>query len=375
MKMRFKKKKLQSIFVAIIVLMIIITSGILVAGNSTAINQSITSAIIQIEEVINNTAEIIIEATSQIEVWANTFINIKKKQNSADISLSLDNGTALPNQEIEFYLDESLISSQLTDSEGYTELIFNPNTSPGTYSFRVEFQGNPNLYLNPSFAEEQIEIIGENEAEINETDINITIPILNETNQTFFNETNQSLLNQTLLNQTIELNISLDGMVCKEFTDNVLFSSGYTYKKKGSTNYETWEIQTNCAEAGGYDCSLHNINTKSRVLYVSPDDDDFTGEGYVQISELDNSACNAPENKEYSKYIAYDTPKEEDDKKWENYCGKNKNQDSKCDIESSDYYEESMCYGIKTYASQYSLVDVVEIKYTWCWKPGEKNES
>jgi len=31
---------------------------------------------------------------SKIEVWANTFINLSLKQDSAEVSLSLDNGTA-----------------------------------------------------------------------------------------------------------------------------------------------------------------------------------------------------------------------------------------------------------------------------------------
>ncbi len=431
--MEFKKeRKMRGGIITVIVLIVIMTSGILVAGNST---------------IINDTVENIVEVVSKIEVWANTFIDIEPKENATVVLLYLDNGTSLPNQKIEFYLDESLIDSQLTDSEGYAKLIFNPNVILGTYFFKAEFQGNPSLYLNPSFAKGQIEITGLNGSreimfiEQNFTESNITIETnitANQTSLTVYTDKPRYLENETInvfgeilingeridtlvnleivFNQTkiftsdintingsylhsllanfekegdylvrvfvenlsAETNffllknytINLDGMICKEFTDNVLFSSGYTHKKQGSINYETWNIQINCTEAGGQDCSLHNINTKSRILYVNPYEEEITGEGYVQISELDNSACNTPEVEEYSKYIAYDTPREEDDKKWERYCEKNKtsNSKSKCEIENSkDYYEESTCYGIKTYASQYSIVDVVEISYTWCW--------
>ncbi|MGC9309546.1 MAG: hypothetical protein ACP5D2_02505 [Candidatus Nanoarchaeia archaeon] len=413
--MEFKKeRKMRSGVIIFIVLIVIMTSSILVAGNST---------------IINDTVENIVEVVSKIEVWANTFIDIEPKENATVVLLYLDNGTSLPNQKIEFYLDESLIDSQLTDSEGYAKLIFNPNVIPGTYFFKAEFKGNPSLYLNPSFAEEQIEII-----RLNETNTNITI--LNETNQsllTIYTDKNYYVQNETInifgeiiingqrvdkeIKLEIEFNsskiftanisstegnyiysliadfeeegdylikifienlsaetnfyflknysINLEGMICKEFTDNVLFSSGYTHNKKGSTNYETWKIQTNCTAAGGQDCLLYNVNTKSRILYVNPYDEEITGEGYVQISELD-SDCN-PEKEKYSKYLARDTPKE-DGGKWERYCEKTKTLDSKCELENSEnYYKASTCYGIKTYASQYSIVDVVEIKYTWCW--------
>jgi len=351
--MEFKRKNLQSTLIIGLVLLVVIASGIIVTGNS-----NLTEAVV--EEIINNTLENIVEGISKIEVWANTLINLKLGQNSVDVSLSLDNGTMLSNQEIEFYLNESLISSQLTDSKGYTELIFNPNTSPGTYSFRVEFQGNPNLYLNPSFVEEQIEVIG-----INGTLTNITISgIFNQTNQTLLNITNQ-----TLVNQTIEVNISIANLICKNFTDNVLFSSGYTYDQEGSTNYETWKVQTDCVEAGGQDCSLFNVNTKSRVLYVSPYDDNFIGEGYVQISELSDSEYNFPDKEKYEKYLVHNDSKKESGK-WERYCGKDK--ENECESENAyNYQNESNYYGIKTYASQYSIIDVVEVSYTWCWRDSE----
>jgi len=167
----------------------------------------------------------------------------------------------------------------------------------------------------------------------------------------------------------------LSDFTCKEFKDNLLlWSSGYTTKNEGSTNYDTWEIGISCEEAGGYGCLLHNITLNTRFIYTNPNNTNSTGEsnsigeGYVQISDPDETICNNPEQATYSKYLAYDTPKE-GEKEWKGYCGKNKNLGSKCGVEISDNYDDNViCYGIKTYASQYSIVDVVEIKYEWCWE-------
>ena len=104
------------------------------------------------------------------------------------------------------------------------------------------------------------------------------------------------------------------------------------------------------------------------MLYLNPYNEELLGDGYAQISELDDFACDAPEDGKYSKYIVHDTPGE-DDKTWERYCGDEKASDSECEIKGSwDYYEKSECYGVKTYASQYSIIDVVEVSYDWCWE-------
>lgn len=154
--------------------------------------------------------------------------------------------------------------------------------------------------------------------------------------------------------------------VCREFKDGVFWSSRYSEDEKGSVNYQTWDIQNNCIGAGGNNCSLHDISVKSRILYFSPYNTTTAEEAYAQISELQKSDCSKPQKEKYSEYLAYGIPEEEAE--WKIYCGKNADLNSECGVEVPDKYDDnSMCYGIKTHAPQYSVVDVVEVKYTLCW--------
>src|SRR3989338_3875603 len=74
-KPNLSNKKLWGGLITAIVLVLIASSTILAAGNSTAINY----------EILNNTLENIFEAVSQIEVWINTFIDIKPKYKPRDL--------------------------------------------------------------------------------------------------------------------------------------------------------------------------------------------------------------------------------------------------------------------------------------------------
>ncbi len=192
-----------------------------------------------------------------------------------------------------------------------------------------------------------------------------------------FNENSYNLVvvieNATLkidkIKYTIEKKVAKpkENIICKEFQDNVLWSSGYSIVPEGSIYYHTWNIGTNCTEAGGYNCFLQNINVSTRYIHADLDESNSSREGYVQISEPDESICNAPEQGIYSKYLAYETLTGEDIRKgW--YCGKNKNPNARCAFEVSNNYDYNVnCYGIKTYGSQYFLLDVFEVSYTWCW--------
>ena len=161
--------------------------------------------------------------------------------------------------------------------------------------------------------------------------------------------------------------------ICKDFQDSVLWSSSYSLLPEGSTKYQTWRIGTNCSEAGGHNCFLQNINITARSIYMGYSDLDgnydpnVSGEGYVQISDPDELVCDNPESGIYSRYIAFETVKGEG-KKIGQYCGKNKNPNARCAFDIAKKYDDNVnCYGIKAHASQYFLVDVFKVKYTWCW--------
>ena len=162
----------------------------------------------------------------------------------------------------------------------------------------------------------------------------------------------------------------LEGFICKEFKDDVLWSSGYTHSKEGLTKYYTWFPEHNCSGVGSNDCLLHDVTIKTRFLHANPDllIIDSQGEGHIQISEPDKLVCNKPMQGNYLKYLASETILEEE-KDYQKYCKKDKDIASRCSVEVSDKYSvNGLCYGIKVFGSQYSIVDVVEIKYDLCWE-------
>lgn len=270
-----------------------------------------------------------IEKTIQIEVLANSYLELEAQQNLISVKLFLDNGTLIEEQELEFYLDNQRLYSQ-------NKTLFNlSEASPGTHILKTSFQGSPAQYLNPASLEKKIEILEingakeikiiekENEKTIdNKTETNLTEEInqiLLETNLTLeLNLTNQTLLNET--NITIE-NISLEDFICEEFREDVLWSSGYSLLPPGSTNYQIWYPKYNCTSINVSNCFFGTLEIKTRFLYFGENNEQ--GEGYIQISNPDKSICNSPKQGIYSKYLAYETLQGES-KKQGQYCGDNK---------------------------------------------------
>jgi len=90
------------------------------------------------------------------QVFAGTFINLTLKENFVRATLTTLNGTLIENEQIDFYLDDSLLGSGLTNSEGLVEFPISEN---GT--IKAVFNGNP--YLGRS--EAKIGEIAETEVE------------------------------------------------------------------------------------------------------------------------------------------------------------------------------------------------------------------
>jgi len=153
---------------------------------------------------------------------------------------------------------------------------------------------------------------------------------------------------------------------CKEFQEDVLWIMNYTNSPEGSINYRAWYPIHNCTELNVSDCFLENIYVETRFLRFGLNDE--KGEGYIQISNPDESICESPAQGIYSKYLAYDTIIGEG-KKFGEYCGDNKNSKLKCEIQRADNYNLN-CYGIKIYGSQYVLVDSIKINYNLCSENG-----
>ena len=319
-----RNRKSQSGLLAAILSFVLVGSSIFLGANMTN-ETNFTGNVMQNLQTQTAFGE------TDIEVWADTNISIINK---TSILLKLDNETAIENQEIEFYLNDSLVSKEITNSQGIASSPFNlPNEIPGTYS--IIFQGNSVLFLNPSSLEFYL------------GDLNLT-----------FNETNETLLNLT--------NITFES--CKTFEEHILWSSGFSNKQKGSTNYQIWTPKYNCSEIGQENCLIADIILDSRIISIDLPEGENEGEGYAQISELNN--CNAPEIGKYSDYIVNEKISGEEIKRGK-YCGAGKGKECENEI-NFQIINYSSCYGIKSYSSQYSITDVFSIKYDLC--KGAENE-
>ena len=431
MKYKMEKKKFNKKII-MFVLGIFVLSIALIASSEVYANSSANQTFSSITKTI--------EKITDVGVWANTLIKIGIKENIVRALLLLDNETILANQEVNFYLDDSLISSEITDAEGYAEIFLNPyNFSLGTYSLNASFPGDSSFYLNPSSDEKLIEIIEsdgsreirfveKNDIEIiNETFLSINTDksryLLNETIRIFgevlingekvnskaileieFNESKVFTTEVDVINGEYEYflkeinksgeylaiisvgNFSnemifyvdleeINNFNCKEFEENILWSSGFSHDNKGSINYQIWTPKFTCEEAEGQNCFLQDVSVSSRTIYISTDDKEINGKSYIQISNPDESICDNPENGVYSTYLAYESIKGVEGQKKAWYCGYDKEESedlikskSKCGIKlGSQFVSDGGCYGIKAYASQNSIIDVVKVQYKLCW--------
>jgi len=142
------------------------------------------------------------------------------------------------------------------------------------------------------------------------------------------------------------------GTNCKEFSENILWTSKYTNKQKGFTNYEIWHPKYNCSAIKENECLIGNIRTNTRFL--STDYQELSNKGsYVRISEPNENACNNPKKTVYQNYLAQETLNGEE-KKLNKY------------LSNFGYLNYENCYTIELHASQYMLVDVFSINYDLC---------
>jgi hypothetical protein len=244
---------------------------------------------------IDGNENVLVE-TASVEIWADTNLEIVKENGINFVLLNRDDGKILPGKSIEFYSNNVLVSTKTTDKKGMVEYSKN--------SYNIIFQSDEKEFLNPSFID----------------------------NSTRFVE---------------------EESICREFTENVLWSSGYSNNAEGSTNYEIWYPENNCSN-----CFVSEIELETRFLSFV--DENINGYGSIQISELVN--CENPENENYEIYLVSETIKGEG-RKHANYKGQ------------QTIFDFNPCYGIKLYADRNFIVDVFKIKYALCSETIEvKNE-
>ncbi|MFW9852798.1 MAG: hypothetical protein ACFFDS_07645, partial [Candidatus Thorarchaeota archaeon] len=111
------------------------------------------------------------EKSFPIEVWADTSINLEIGENLVRATLFLDNGDLLENQQIDFYLNNTILGSGLTNSDGFVDFPVSEKEV-----VKAVFNGDSSLFFNPSETEIDMLISREQEISENKTE-NLTIEI------------------------------------------------------------------------------------------------------------------------------------------------------------------------------------------------------
>lgn len=154
--------------ILIAALFIVLVSGAVIAQNATNIT-NITGAFIntsQFENITGNETQLTIEETKTIQVYATSYLSLQLNntnpyQNESiliDAYLTLDNGSLLSSQWIDFYFDNIFIGSSSTNAQGQSSLTLDLSIeTPGTKTLKAEFSGAG--FINPSYEEVQVDIL------------------------------------------------------------------------------------------------------------------------------------------------------------------------------------------------------------------------
>lgn len=162
---------------------------------------------------------------------------------------------------------------------------------------------------------------------------------------------------------------NVSAIECKEFEDKLWLSNCPTSGSLSdcSTYYSKWDVKGNCP--GKQDCFIKEIEINARKYY-------FDTKGYpisyVQISNTKESNCEDPSKAVYSKYALYQTDAKYEEPEFILDCGEAK-KNNLCSLTLEDGYI-SNCYSVKIHGDLNLLLDIIGIKYTWCWTKDSKEE-
>ena len=91
----------------------------------------------------------VVEAKANVEVWADTFVEIDYTQGALIVTLTLDDGSPLPDMPLNVYAGNEVFTGLLTDDDGQV-LLSMALAENSTLSVLANFLGNDSEYLNPS---------------------------------------------------------------------------------------------------------------------------------------------------------------------------------------------------------------------------------
>lgn len=160
----------------------------------------------------------------------------------------------------------------------------------------------------------------------------------------------------------ISLATSVLAIECSEFEDKIWLSNCPNSGRLSdcSTYYNKWIIKNNCL--GKQNCFIKKIEINARKYYFDIKPNPLS---YVQISNTKESNCEDPSKAIYSRYALYQTDAKYEEPEFIWDCGSAK-KNNLCSLILDDGYT-SNCYSIKLHGDLNLLLDVIGIKYTWCW--------
>ncbi|UCD07299.1 MAG: carboxypeptidase regulatory-like domain-containing protein, partial [Candidatus Aenigmatarchaeota archaeon] len=182
MNRKFPPRRMKSTLgqseILVAALFIVLISGAVIAQNATNMTNFTGNLIFDpasFENITNESTQQTIEISKAIEIYANSQIVVgvdkqvlyKNETVSMLTTLSMDNGTFLENRVVEFYLNDFLMGSSLTDYQGIA--IFEYDISGeevGESALRTMFHGTS--YINPSSSEHIVTIKPSEDIEITE---------------------------------------------------------------------------------------------------------------------------------------------------------------------------------------------------------------
>lgn len=149
----------EAVFISATVLLL--ASSMVIAQNATNIT-NITGNLLGI--ISPSESRESIESSGTIEVWANSIMETHVESTElydnesliAAASLSLDNGSAMADVPVKFYLDGELIGSRLTNTFGQAGLEYPMYGYFGKHALLIVFEGGD--FVNPSSEEMNITV-------------------------------------------------------------------------------------------------------------------------------------------------------------------------------------------------------------------------
>ncbi len=183
-----------------------------------------------VNDSISSTPFTTVEASTPIEIWADTYVELEHDEDALVARLKIDTGEPLAKQTIDVDVDSEPYASAETDSDGEVVILFEADNASRSVS--ASFSGSDMEYLNPS-----------------ETLITLSPATVEEELSITANVTYDDYITYTA--ETEAIHIVNDGAHCTE-EDPCRFNDIYEADQKNG-----WGCMMKLYDYYKFDCALH----------------------------------------------------------------------------------------------------------------------